>query len=464
MTEELRRRFLARDGSVLDEKIGGTTILDNILIRPRCARCASEGIVTGLETWRSLQNLTGECFNCNKQSPIETAFYDKEQKLIAIYKPYTTTVQLFDTLFVVGNHDAPQPVETKGVSLCPHTSTTDCACRSIPIGDKIVRQKSSTSLAPFDNKSLHNCAGCVPPQRVDPMPKQSLHQNIMDGNLAAIAQQTNRSDIEKDVNCGMTGLYFASLKGKVDVVKFYLQNGANVNAKSKRGSAPLHCAVISDCPEVVRILLTAGANVNETDATDSTPLHFAGSSEEICTMLLKAGANIHAETRSKETPLNLAARSGRYGIAEQLLNAKAIVDTTNSFGRTPLATAFYFGRQLVAQLLLANGARLSNVKPDIPIPSWAGGEVVRGIEEKNLVIKSLEASTRLLSERLESADGTITTLTRKVLDLSTQVEFQLQRANESEQRLQEVTTAFSALKAMLDQMRAEREPKHFMDQ
>jgi ankyrin repeat protein len=181
-------------------------------------------------------------------------------------------------------------------------------------------------------------------------------------------------------------------------------------------------------------------------------------------MLLKAGANIHAETRSKETPLNLAARSGRYGIAEQLLNAKAIVDTTNSFGRTPLATAFYFGRQLVAQLLLANGARLSNVKPDIPIPSWAGGEVVRGIEEKNLVIKSLEASTRLLSERLESADGTITTLTRKVLDLSTQVEFQLQRANESEQRLQEVTTAFSALKAMLDQMRAEREPKHFMDQ
>ncbi len=85
---------------------------------------------------------------------------------------------------------------------------------------------------------------------------------------------------------------------------------------------------------------------------------------------------------TKATPLHLAARSGVRDVVALLLAARAPVDAEDVFGRTPLANAIYFGKEPAGRALLEGGASVLNVKTDLPIPSWAGGEAGRLIASK----------------------------------------------------------------------------------
>jgi ankyrin repeat protein len=489
MTEELRKRFLSRDVDVLDRNIEGMIIFGDIRLRPRCRICGTEEVLVTIPKWKSLIGLTGECRNCQRYVGVEVVFFDRCQTVVAISRPGMGEVELLNTLCQVACYKAqPLVYQVDGIRI-PQTDTTSCSCCLVKrVEGKMGSLDETVCPAHFPKQistSETKCRSCSDN-------KQSLHQNIIDGNMAAIVQQVTRDDIEKIVNCGMTGLYFAALKGKPEVVKFYLKRGADVNGKSRKGGSPLHAAVTSKCSEVVEILLSAGAKVDQLDDDESTPFLIACSEASIdiviCSLLLKAGTNIHAVTQFKETPLHLFARTGRVDIIRLLIDAKAEVDPSNNFGRTPLAQAIYFGQEAAGKMLLAKGAKRAKIRPDIRIPDWAGGEHARTFETKDLRIKQLEEELEKRNKSLEDSQKKIeqltqdliasanqakelketdemnTTLARKVFSLSTQVEFQLRRGNEAEERLQEVTASFSTLKVILDRMRAEREPKHFMDQ
>jgi ankyrin repeat protein len=88
---------------------------------------------------------------------------------------------------------------------------------------------------------------------------------------------------------------------------------------------------------------------------------------------------------TKATPLHLAARSGNRDVVIVLIQARAPVDAQDVFGRTPLANAIYFGKEHAGRALIEGGASLLNVKADLPIPMWAGGEAGRVIASKVFV-------------------------------------------------------------------------------
>ena len=95
--------------------------------------------------------------------------------------------------------------------------------------------------------------------------------------------------------------------------------------------------------DVVDILISTGADVNARDKSRSTPLHTAAGlgQKEIIKILLANGADIHARNRFGKTPLHDAAMNGRHDGAIQLLfDNGADINAKSIDGETPIQTAW----------------------------------------------------------------------------------------------------------------------------
>ena len=111
----------------------------------------------------------------------------------------------------------------------------------------------------------------------------------------------NGAKVNIAANDGMTPFLQATLgvsSGKVTIEMCNLlrKNGANINAsltkKSAAGWTALHYAVVNGDIELVKYLIRYGANVNKSTGEGSTPLFLAklGNHEEVVQILKKAGA------------------------------------------------------------------------------------------------------------------------------------------------------------------------------
>jgi len=111
----------------------------------------------------------------------------------------------------------------------------------------------------------------------------------------------NGAKVNEAANDGMTPFLEASLgvsSGKVTIEMLDLlrKKGANINAalqrKSAMGWTALHYAAINGDVELVKYLIKYGANVNKATGDGSTPLYLAelGKHEEIIKLLKNAGA------------------------------------------------------------------------------------------------------------------------------------------------------------------------------
>ncbi len=134
--------------------------------------------------------------------------------------------------------------------------------------------------------------------------------------------------------------------------------GADIAARDRRGTTPLHVAADASALPIVRLLIEAGADVNAVNEAGTTPLHFAAQREdaEIIEALRAAGANIHAENRYAMTPLFMAAEAGRVWAVGALCDAGARIDACDYRGWTPLHAAVETNSRRVLRRLLGAGA------------------------------------------------------------------------------------------------------------
>ncbi len=130
-------------------------------------------------------------------------------------------------------------------------------------------------------------------------------------------------------------LFEAIFAQKLDSVVYYLDKGADVNAKNIYGITPLLYAVDMGNYDLAKLLIDRGADVNYLPPYDPPAI---------------AGAIIH----NRDTILKLLLESG------------ADPDLKDKFGYTPLAYAIYFGNYYAADLLLFYGAN-----PDLRFNTWA---------------------------------------------------------------------------------------------
>lgn len=65
---------------------------------------------------------------------------------------------------------------------------------------------------------------------------------------------------------------------KVEIVRLLIEQGADVTAKDKSLSTPLHLASSLGIPEIVRLLIERGADITAENESRRTPLHLASAS------------------------------------------------------------------------------------------------------------------------------------------------------------------------------------------
>jgi ankyrin repeat protein len=121
---------------------------------------------------------------------------------------------------------------------------------------------------------------------------------------------------------GFQPLGLASFFGHLEVVRFLIRAGANVNSPSHNAQRvmPLHSAAAGRHLEIARVLLENGAEVNARQADDFIPIHAAAQNgqAEMIQLLLSYGADPKRCSRDGRNALDFAEEAGAKDAADLL--------------------------------------------------------------------------------------------------------------------------------------------------
>lgn len=147
----------------------------------------------------------------------------------------------------------------------------------------------------------------------------------------------------------------AAQEGHLDLVKFLLENKADVHAQTQTGDTALTYACENGHTDVAEMLLLFGAALEHLSEGGRTPLMKACRAGHICTVkfLIQKGADVNRQTTNNDhTPLSLACAGGHQQVVELLLAHGADPFHKLKDNSTMLIEAAKGGHTLVVQLLL----------------------------------------------------------------------------------------------------------------
>ena len=155
-----------------------------------------------------------------------------------------------------------------------------------------------------------------------------------------------------------TALHLAAQYGHMPHLQFLIENGANLNARERRGFTPLMLAIAHRQTAPVRLLLEAGADPNIADNNGATPLYRAmeGGMDEAVRLLAEKGANSGARNANGLTPLMRAVLNGQIALIQALLDGGVNPNISDKDGITPLYRAVERRLDEVARTLAKGGA------------------------------------------------------------------------------------------------------------
>ncbi|UCM86224.1 MAG: ankyrin repeat domain-containing protein [Rickettsia endosymbiont of Culicoides impunctatus] len=140
-----------------------------------------------------------------------------------------------------------------------------------------------------------------------------------------------------------TALWLASQQGHVDIVKWLIDKGADINAiRQSDGCTALQTAICKEQLQVIEWLVAKGANVNKADKEEASPLYYslgyAGQpiQPNIVKFLVSKGADVKQSMYDGDTPLHMACYRANTGAIKLLLDHGASINEVNNDGYTPL--------------------------------------------------------------------------------------------------------------------------------
>ena len=159
---------------------------------------------------------------------------------------------------------------------------------------------------------------------------------------------------------GCTALHVAASKEHIDVLSCLVENGADIDARTKDNCTPLMIASRHNRVNAVTFLVEHGANINLKDKHGNTALHYAVrrglGSCDILLCLVKNGADVDACTNDNCTPLMTASEYGHVNVVTFLVEHGAKMDLQDRKGNTAFHYAVRFSSTDVACKLLTLGA------------------------------------------------------------------------------------------------------------
>ncbi len=121
-----------------------------------------------------------------------------------------------------------------------------------------------------------------------------LHQAVKKGDFekvkSLISENTNLIN-SKDYK-EYTPLVWAAFRKEWDILKYLINEGADINLAANDRSTPLHAAVIHDNPDIVKYLFKKGADLKAVTQQGWPPLHnvYISAHPEVVKLIITLGA------------------------------------------------------------------------------------------------------------------------------------------------------------------------------
>lgn len=170
--------------------------------------------------------------------------------------------------------------------------------------------------------------------------------------------RTNKDQVKEWINKkshdGFTPLHYAAFRGNMDVIKFLIEHGSEIDTCNNEGLSVLHLAAQGNKTSVMIFFVERyNLDIRKTDKIGSTPLHWASylGSEDCFNYLLTLNPDINKQDIEGLTPLHLAVNSDRTRIIKKLLHKGADKNIRDKLNRTPLDLAKEKNKTLIIEML-----------------------------------------------------------------------------------------------------------------
>jgi len=169
-------------------------------------------------------------------------------------------------------------------------------------------------------------------------------------------------DINKENKLGETPIFFACRSENVNIVKHLVEKGTNVNKENNLGETPLFIACEIKSEIMAKFLIQHGAEVNKEDNDGETPLFIAceygNLNENLVKILVEHGAHVNKENKYGRTPLFYAIENGNENIVKCFIQHGADINKEDENGNIPLYVACKNGKESIVKYLIDQGAEI----------------------------------------------------------------------------------------------------------
>lgn len=126
--------------------------------------------------------------------------------------------------------------------------------------------------------------------------------------LKTLLQQSEGAILHSTDNAGRTALFTAVEAAKINVVRWLLEQGVDVNFTDSFGLSAASTAIQANRPQTLQLLLESGASRQQTLRNGDNLLHYAlrMGRDVMAERLIQAGVNINHRNADNWTPLDLA--------------------------------------------------------------------------------------------------------------------------------------------------------------
>ena len=230
--------------------------------------------------------------------------------------------------------------------------------------------RNTTGRTPLMNAALNGNVQVVKsiikreadPSLMDNRGWNTLHYAAQGGNTDIISLiHTHLPDIDSKTREGDTPLMLAALNGKLRAVKWFLEKGATVACKEKRGWNTLHHAAEGGDTDIISLIHTHLPDIDSKTREGDTPLMLAALCGKLHAVkwFLENGATVACENNVGWNTLHCAAQGGVTDIISLIHTHLPNIDSKTSNGYTPLMVAASHGELLAVKWFLEKGATVA---------------------------------------------------------------------------------------------------------
>ncbi|KAG4085699.1 ankyrin repeat-containing domain protein [Neocallimastix lanati (nom. inval.)] len=179
--------------------------------------------------------------------------------------------------------------------------------------------------------------------------------------------EVKKANLHIKDNQGYTALYHAVSSGRFGIVKYLIQQNANINECNSDGDSLLICAVKLGYFSLVKLLIQNKININHQNKDGNTALHVAIAKQTYMNSirhLIINQADVNIKNNNGETSLALAIKNNFMEAINLLLEYKADINSVDNFNNSILTLAIKNDLSyMLIESILSLGANI-NVKDE----------------------------------------------------------------------------------------------------